>query len=123
MIRVATDIAAPKRSSETMKAPVFILLSLVLALGVAGCERHGGFRGFGGGERGGGGHGLRRECRAELEQYCAASQRGRERIQCLQGHSDKLSAGCKQALDERLSRRGGGRKRDRAGDKANDDND
>ena len=116
-----------------MKTPVLILLASVLAIGVSGCDRHGGFRGFGGdhkaerndddranGLRAGGGHGLRRECRSELEQYCASSQRGRERRQCLEDHRDKLSEGCKTALDAR-GHRGGGRRRDNAGSTDNDD--
>ncbi|MBV9993511.1 MAG: hypothetical protein JOZ72_19720 [Alphaproteobacteria bacterium] len=129
-----------------MKTPPLILLASVLAIGISGCDRHGGFRGFGGdrktertdgdrangeraGERANGeragerrGHGLRRECRSELEQYCAASQRGRERVECLQNHRDKLSDACKTAVDERANRRGGGRRRDRDGGGA-DDND
>lgn len=101
-----------------MKAPLLILMSSVLALGLAGCDRHGGFRGFRGDNDRGGGHGLRKECRADLEQYCAASQRGRERLECLQSHRDKLSDDCKKALDDRLARRG--HKRDK-GDKADSD--
>lgn len=116
-----------------MKTPALILLASVLAVGVAGCDRHGGFRGFGGdhkaeradgdrADRQRGGHGLRRACRSELEQYCAASQRGRERVQCLQNHRDKLSDDCKKAVDERANRRGGRRQnRDNAGSTDNDD--
>lgn len=54
--------------------------------------------------------GLRRACRADLEQYCAADQKGRDRRECLQSHIDKLSADCKTAVQDRMNRRGGGRR-------------
>jgi len=60
--------------------------------------------------------GLRRACRADLEQYCAADQKGRDRRECLQSHIDKLSADCKTAVQDRMNRHGGGRKnRDKSG--------
>ncbi|HTT98556.1 MAG TPA: hypothetical protein VMF58_10940 [Rhizomicrobium sp.] len=57
-----------------------------------------------------GGGGLRRACRADIEQYCAADQTGRDRRECLQTHIDKLSADCKTALQDRMNHRGGGRR-------------
>jgi hypothetical protein len=55
----------------------------------------------GGREGGGSRSGVRDACRAESERLCA----GDERVgQCLRAQMDKLSAGCKAALD---SRRGG----------------
>jgi hypothetical protein len=63
------------------------------------------------GERHGG---LRRVCRADIEQYCAADPKGRDRRMCLQNHLDKLSADCKTAVQDRMNRHGGGRRnRDR----------
>lgn len=56
------------------------------------------------------GGGLRRACRNDIEQYCAADQRGRDRRECLQSHMDKLSADCKTAVQNRMNRRGGGRR-------------
>jgi hypothetical protein len=60
------------------------------------------------GDRHGGG--LRRACRADIEQFCAADQKGRDRRECLQTHIDKLSADCKTAIQDRMNHRGGGRK-------------
>ncbi len=68
------------------------------------------------GERGDREHrGLRKACRSEIEQYCAADQTNRDRRECLQNHMDKLSADCKTAVVERMNRHGGGR-RNRDGD-------
>lgn len=58
------------------------------------------------------GHGLRRDCRAEIEQYCAADQTGRDRRLCLESHLDQLSADCKTALAAR-GQKGGRWNRDR----------
>ena len=70
-------------------------------------EKHGEYGGHGG---------LRRACRADIEQFCAADQKGRDRIECLQSHIDKVSADCKAAVQERMNRRGGGRRnRDQTG--------
>ena len=60
------------------------------------------------GDRHGGG--LRRACRADIEQFCAADQKGRDRRICLQDHLDKLSVDCKTAVQDRMNRRGGGRR-------------
>lgn len=94
-----------------MRIPVLILAG-VLGLGLSGCDRHA-VRGIGHAVRGerhlGQGHGLKRECRADIEQYCAAVGKGRERRQCLESHLDKLSQGCKTALEERGRNRRGGR--------------
>ena len=60
------------------------------------------------GDRHGGG--LKRVCRNDIEQYCAADQKGRDRRECLQNHLDQLSADCKTALQERMNRHGGGRR-------------
>ncbi len=61
------------------------------------------------GDRGDGEHrGLRKACRSDIEQFCAADQTSRDRRECLQNHMDKLSADCKTAVVERMNRRGGG---------------
>ena len=72
-------------------------------------------------------NGLKRACRNDIEQYCAADQKGRDRRECLQSHMDKLSADCKTALQERMNHRGGGRRNrdganDGGGTKNDDDN-
>lgn len=95
-----------------MKA-IPILLACVLGLGLTACDRHSNpLRGLGHAQRGerheGGRGGLRRACSADLEQYCAADQTGRDRRQCLESHADKLSADCKSALEARKNRHRGG---------------
>ena len=100
------------------------LLAAVMSLGIVGCERHaehaaarmgahGAMRAERGdrGERGAHG-GLRRACEADLEQYCAADQKGRDRRECLESHLDKLSADCKAAVEARKNRHG----RDKGGE-------
>jgi hypothetical protein len=99
-----------------MRHSLPLLLCGVLALGLQGCDQKGSFKGLRGDR--GGGHGLRKECRADLEKYCADSQKGRARRQCLQSHRSEISAGCATALDARK----GGHKRDRK-DKADDSED
>ncbi len=47
-----------------------------------------------------GGHGLKRACATEIQQYCAG-QRGRERRTCLQDHMSQLSDSCKSAVQAR----------------------
>jgi hypothetical protein len=92
-----------------------LLLACALGLGLAACDRHPGniLRGGEHAARGerhngeGGRGGLRRACSADLEQYCAADQTGRDRRQCLESHADKLSAGCKTALEARRGRHRG----------------
>ncbi len=90
-----------------MKKSTTLLVS-VLCLAVLGCKPHPG----GGGEtraeggrgevRAESGHGgLRRACSTDLEKFCAADQRGRDRRMCLQSHIDQLSADCKEALASR----------------------
>jgi Cysteine rich repeat len=65
------------------------------------------------GDRHGDRHGgLKRVCRSDIEQYCAADQKGRDRRECLESHMDKLSADCKTAVQERMNRHGGRRNRD-----------
>jgi hypothetical protein len=54
--------------------------------------------------------GLRRDCRDDIEKFCAADQTGRDRRLCLQSHLDQLSAGCKTAVQDRMNRHGGGRR-------------
>jgi hypothetical protein len=54
-----------------------------------------------------GGHGLRRACAADLQQYCPGQDRGRARRDCLQSHMSQLSADCKAAVEAR----GKGRRR------------
>ena len=69
--------------------------------------------GLGGRRAGLEGHrGLRRACGTELQQYCAGTDRGRARRECLQNHVAQLSADCKAALEAR----GRGRRRRDAGD-------
>ena len=100
-----------------------LLLAALIGFGLAGCDRHPAgtaaretIRAERGARAGGGGHGLKRECREDIEQYCVASQKGRERRQCLESHIDKLSAGCKQALSERRGGHGeGGGRRNKEG--------
>jgi hypothetical protein len=70
------------------------------------------------GERNGQRHGLRRECRDDIEKFCAADQTGRDRRQCLESHLSELSADCKTAVEAR-GRKGGRRNRDN--DNPNDD--
>ena len=53
------------------------------------------------GRRRGGGHGLRRACAADLQQYCEGKERGRARRECLQSHMAQLSAECKAAVEAR----------------------
>ncbi len=100
---------------------ILLLLASAAALSLAGCDRHPAKTTAGSGaqqteraERGQG-HGLKRACRDDIEQFCVASQKGRERRECLQSHLDKLSDGCKQALSERRGHRGGGRRNRDAG--------
>ena len=50
---------------------------------------------------GGGGHGLRKVCAADMEKFCAGQERGRGRRECLQSHLDQLSADCKAAVQAR----------------------
>jgi|HubBroStandDraft_5_1064220.scaffolds.fasta_scaffold22617_2 hypothetical protein len=102
-----------------------ILLAAVMCAGLAGCERHGehaaarlGGRaamheGREAGREGRGG--LRRACEADIEQFCAADQTGRDRRQCLESHMDKLSNDCKTAIEARKNHR-----RDKAGDDKTD---
>jgi hypothetical protein len=76
------------------------LIVSVLCLTMLGCKPH---PGNGGREtRAEGGHGgLRQACSTDLEKFCAADQRGRDRRMCLQSHIDQLSADCKTALASR----------------------
>lgn len=101
-----------------------LLIAALMSVAIAGCERHPGqaermgARAVGHGMRGerGGGHGgLRRACEADIEQFCAADQKGRDRRECLQSHMDKLSADCKTAIEARKNHRRGD-KGDKAGD-------
>ena len=100
-----------------------LLLAALMCLGIAGCERHSGqaerlgARAAGHGMRGerGGHGGIRRACEADIEQFCAADQKGRDRRECLQSHMDKLSADCKAAIEARKNHRHGD-KGDKGGD-------
>jgi len=78
------------------------IISVLLCLIVMGCKPHPGREGRGEGGRAGG---LRQACSTDLEKFCAADQRGRDRRMCLQSHIDQLSADCKAALAERQQRR------------------
>jgi hypothetical protein len=103
-----------------------LLLVGAIGLSLAGCDRHAmrATRQIERSERQAGqAHGLKRACRADIEQFCAASQKGRERRQCLESHSDKLSDGCKQALSERGSGHRGGGRRNRGADTGTDGQD
>ncbi|MBV8977085.1 MAG: hypothetical protein JO261_11035 [Alphaproteobacteria bacterium] len=88
-------------------------LAALVCVGLAGCERHpmkagrAGARMMERGERAQH-QGLRRACEADIAQFCASSQTGRERRICLESHSDKLSQDCKTALEARMNRRRGG---------------
>jgi hypothetical protein len=74
------------------------------------------------GDRNGQRHGgLRRDCRDDLEKFCAADQTGRDRRTCLQSHITEISAECKTALESRGGRRGGGGRRNRDNNTDNTD--
>ena len=73
------------------------------------------------GERNGQRHGLRRECRDDLEKFCAADQTGRDRRTCLESHLSEISADCKAAVEARGHRGGGRRNRDTTDDDKSDD--
>ena len=85
-----------------MRKATAVLVTL-LCLTAMGCKPHPG----GGGEarREGGHMAMRKACATDLEKFCAADQRGRDRRMCLQSHMDQLSADCKTALSERRQRR------------------
>jgi Cysteine rich repeat len=111
---------------QNLKVLPFLLVA-VMGVGLAGCERHGeraaakfggheamrAGRGEGRGERHGGG--IRKACEADIEQFCAADQTGRDRRQCLESHLDKLSAACKTAVEARKNH-----KRDKGSDDKSD---
>ncbi len=107
------------------------LLACLLCVGVVACKPQHAARNMmreqrieQRGDRDHRGGGLRRACRNDIEQYCAADQRGRDRRECLQSHMDKLSADCKTALQNRMDRRGGGRRnRDFNGNTTNTNDD
>jgi hypothetical protein len=80
-----------------MKKSTALLVSL-FCLAVMGCKPHPGGRET---RAEGGRGGLRHACSADLEKFCAADQRGRDRRLCLQSHVDQLSADCKAALAAR----------------------
>jgi hypothetical protein len=83
-----------------MKKSTALLVSL-FCLTAMGCRPHPGGRAMRAeGARGG----LRQACGSDLEKFCAADQRGRERRLCLQSHADQLSADCKAALAARQHR-------------------
>jgi len=88
-----------------------LCLAALLCLSLAACERHpAGHAGRMGArmlmrDERAQHRGLRRACEADVEQYCAADQTGRDRRACLESHLDKLSSDCKAALDARRMRR------------------
>ena len=97
-----------------------LLLAALMGTGLASCERHAehaaarlGTRAAVHGARGERGErgGLRRACEADIEQFCAADQKGRDRRECLESHLDKLSNDCKTAIEARKNRH-----RDKGGD-------
>jgi hypothetical protein len=108
-----------------MKKLLLPLALLMVAAPLAGCDQNkhhgapvvkeralrGALRGAGAGMRNGH-RGLRRACAADLQQYCAGTDRGRARRECLQNHVAQLSADCKSALESR----GKGRRRRDTGD-------
>ena len=98
-----------------MKKAIILLCTSLVCLTAMGCKPQHAARGVlreqrmeQRGERGEHRGGLHRACRADIEQYCAADQTGRDRRMCLQSHIDKLSADCKTAVQDRMNRRGGG---------------
>ena len=108
--------------------PSILLFASFVCIGLAGCGRHENQaarlgareavhaeRGERGERRGGG---IRRACEADIEQFCAADQRGRDRRECLESHKDKLSQACKTAMEERKNWR-----RDHPNGGGNGDND
>ena len=100
-----------------------VLLACLICLPVIACKPHPGriLRGADHAhraeERSGKHHGLRRACRDDLEKFCAADQKGRDRRECLQTHLNELSTDCKTAVEARKNR--GGR-RDDSNDKSDD---
>lgn len=83
-----------------MKKSTALLVSL-FCLALMGCKPHPGGRET----RAEGGHaGLRQACSTDIEKFCAADQKGRDRRRCLQSHVDQLSADCKTALAARQHR-------------------
>jgi hypothetical protein len=77
------------------------LLALLICLTAMGCKPHPDEREM---RAEGGRGGLRHACSTDLEKFCAADQRGRDRRLCLQSHIDQLSADCKAALAARQHR-------------------
>ena len=88
---------------------ISLLLVPLICVSALACRPH--VAGGGGGHGREGGHGLRRDCRADIEQFCAADQTGRDRRNCLQAHLSQLSDACKAAMAAR-GQRGGHRARD-----------
>jgi len=101
-----------------------VLFACLVCLPVIACKPHPGkiMRGAGHAqrseERAGKHHGMRRACRDDLEKFCAADQKGRDRRECLQTHVSEISADCKAAVEARKNR-GGRRNRDK--DDSSDD--
>ena len=63
--------------------------------------------------RGGGHHGIRAVCAADIQKFCAQADRPRR---CLKQNIDKLSDACKEAM----AKHRGGRNRDKDNDNDND---
>jgi hypothetical protein len=101
-----------------------VLLACLFCLPMIACKPHPGkmMRGADHAERSEdrAGHrgGLRRACRDDIEKFCAADQKGRDRRNCLESHLSDLSADCKTAVEER-GHKGGRRNRDK--DESNGD--
>jgi hypothetical protein len=52
----------------------------------------------------GGGGGMRGACQADVQKFCADTERGPARMQCMQSHQNDLSAECKAALAQMRAR-------------------
>jgi hypothetical protein len=116
----------PTRLSITMRKTA-ILLACLTCLPMIACKPHPGSILRAGDherrheERGGQRHGgLRRDCRDDLEKFCAADQKGRDRRTCLQSHINEISAECKTAVEAR-GHKGGGRRNRNSNTDSNDD--
>jgi hypothetical protein len=57
-----------------------------------------------------GGHGAMKACKADHDKYCAGVEKGGGRIMaCMKEHADKLSPGCKSALQTMRAERQAGK--------------
>lgn len=85
------------------KLTLMLLAAAILTSGLASCNEGSSSEDPAGPGRGGGGGGqLRIACQQDIDQLCAKEEHPR---QCLTGHANALSRSCKDALDDRGSRK------------------